>query len=318
MLRRLEVVRWSIWRGGNGLSVDAHAALTVAGHAIASLEGMQQRGRPRHPGLDRLTANDFLETAQIQVAAGDVMRIVHEINRSREGENPFRISDTLAGQLLGLLRHERTGLGITTMEAVDEPAAQRKARVAAEKRKRDALRRQAATDAKRAAAGKPPLNRSQPAVATQKEWEMLNMSRPKYYRLKKAGRLPIAIAETETSVSRTSSDAPSETPVSRASLHKGARRASLTPTDAAASGEAVIRTAPRALTLAEAETQILKRIGGGSIQKGEDLARRIDPLVIRYWSDLLRRGDMSRERFAAIDRMVRKVFGPDQSVRGAA
>ena len=224
MLRRLEVANLARWRQDHGRYTSPHDAMTVAGHAIASLEGMRQRGRGRHPGLDLLTAEEFLALARLDLTDTDTMEIIREVTRSREGDKPFTMADAIAGAMLQLQREERTGLGITTIEAADEPAEARRARKAAEKRERDrerqrALRRQAGA-------------RTKGTRTTEQErpWEALGISRRTwFYRQSRQ-------ASTDcTSASPTSSRC---TSASRASLKEGARRSSAIQSVAAHPGAA--------------------------------------------------------------------------------
>lgn len=78
--------------------------------------------------------------------------------------------------------------------------------------------------------------------------------------------------------------------------------------------------ARRPATLAEAETEILRHIGGGSVERGKTLATRIHPDVIWIFSALHLQGDMSPERFTVVDRMIDKVRSAEttRDVRGAA
>lgn len=78
--------------------------------------------------------------------------------------------------------------------------------------------------------------------------------------------------------------------------------------------------ARRPTTLAEAETDILRHIGGGSVEHGKALAKRIHPDVIWIFSSLHLQGDMSPERLTVVDRVIDMVRSAEtaRDVRGAA
>ncbi len=75
------------------------------------------------------------------------------------------------GRLIGLTCEQRLACGITTMNAIDESAVERKERVAAARRERDRLRKRR----KRAEARKPTAEATRP-------WEAMRMSRRTWYR----------------------------------------------------------------------------------------------------------------------------------------
>lgn len=277
MLRRQEVARLARWRRSAGRYTDPHAAMTVAGHAIASLEGMRQRSRSKHPGLDLLTAEDFLQLARLDLVEVDTIDIVHQVNRSREGDHPFVMTDIRAGELLELQREERTGLGITTIEAFDEPAEARRARKAIEKRERDRerqrTRRRQAGIAKKAKDAEP-----------ERPWEALGISRRTWF-YRQSRQMQIDC----TPASRTSSPC---TPASRTSLTEGLRRTGAIHSVQAHRGAAAQR--PASLSeISRAETSILLLLGRGDADQGRRVASMIDPAHIRRWIAAVRDGTLA-------------------------
>jgi len=210
-LKRLkEIETLTRWRQRIDGYTAPHAALAVAGHALAALERMRRRHLPRHPGFDFGTADEFLNRAGIDLTARDIVDIVEAVVRSRCCEKPFVMSAVEAGKLLDLTRDERTNLGITTIEAIDEAPADRAARTAEWKRTNDRLRRRRETDERRAKAGLPPLNRDKPKAPPTRPWEAAGMTKATFYRRKAKGLLM-----SETAVSRTYTEPSDETAVSR-------------------------------------------------------------------------------------------------------
>lgn len=292
MLRRVEVVRLAIWRQDHRRYTSPHDALIVAGHAIASLEGMRLRGRPRHPGLDIMTAEEFLVHARLDLTVDDTIEIVHEVNRSRAGESPFVMTDVRAGELLELQREERTGLGITTMEAADEPTEERRARKAEEKRDRDRERQ----IARRRQAGIGP----RPAQTTEMErpWEALGISRRTWFRRQKTTGSDVGTFASRTSVGGTAA--------SRTSLLKGERRSSATSSAGAAldGAEGGRQTARPSLHPAmpeprrpngdtQAASVVIRLIGKGDATEGARIAATIAPDKIRRWISSVTEGALS-------------------------
>lgn len=294
MLRRVEVERLAVWRQGCGRYTDPHAAMTVAGHAIASLEGMRLRNHPIHPGLDILTAEEFLKRARLDLTENDTMRIISEIHRSREGERPFVMTDVIAGHLLALQREERTNLDITTLEATDEPAEARRARKAAEKRTRDRERQQQL----RRAAGAVP----KPSVSAEKPrpWEAAGISRRTWFRRQKS-----AVEEVGTTASRTSARG---TAASRTSIIEPPRFSS------AIHGA---ETAVAAVEIAAAEEHFLTMLGNGSAAAGRQVAGRLSKDEIARWRHAVFHGVVTDEMKTAIARRAHEARS-SQRKTGAA
>lgn len=326
-LKRLkEIQTLTRWRQrGDGYTAP-HGALAVAGHALAALEGMRRRNQPRHPGFDFATADEFLDRAGLDLTARDIEEIVDAVGRSRCCEKPFVMTAVEAGRLLDLTRDERTNLGITTIEAIDEAPAERAARVAEWKRINDRLRRQAETDRKRAEKGLPPLDRTRTNPPVQKPWEALGMTKATYYRRKAKG-----LITSETAASRTYAEPENETAASRSYTAAGetavsrslrsnvevVRHDGLTSHQPITMDEAAIMAAQRPGTFQEAETAILKFVGDGSVERG---TQRAHPHVTWVLSSLYLQGSMTPEHFAAVDRMIEMVRSAESSrdVRGAA
>lgn len=294
MLRRVEVERLALWRQGCGRYTDPHGAMTVAGHAIASLEGMRLKRLPRHPGLDILTAEEFLKRARLDLTENDTMRIISEIHRSREGERPFVMTDVIAGRLLELLREERTGLAITTLEAADESAEARRARKASEKRARDRERQQQV----RRAAGAVP----KPSVSAEKTrpWEAVGISRRTWFRRQKS-----ADDEVGTAASRTSSRG---TAASRTSIIEPPRFSSAIH---------AVETAGTAVEIAAAEEHFLTVLGSGSAAAGRQVAGRLSREEIAVWRQAVLRGVLTAEMKSAIARRAHEARS-SQRKTGAA
>lgn len=84
------------------------------------------------------------------------------------------MSGARAGRLIGLTCEQRLDCHITTLDAIDETAEERRQRVADGRRERDKLRARRKRAARRVT--KPlPLCKTRP-------WEVLGMSRPTWYR----------------------------------------------------------------------------------------------------------------------------------------
>lgn len=329
-LKRLkEIQTLARWRQMVDGHTAPHRALAVAGHALAALEGMRRRNQPRHPGFDFSTADEFLDRAGLGLTARDIEDIVGAVGRARCCERPFVMTAVEAGRLLDLTRDERTNLGITTMEAIDEAPADRAARVAEWKRINDRIRRQEETDRKRAEKGLPPLDRTRTNSPAPKPWEALGMTKATYYRRKAKG-----LIASETPVSRTYAEAGSETPVSPSytagsetdvsrSLRSNGevvRHAGLTCDEPFTLDDAARIAALRPSTFQEAEAAILKFVGRGSVRRGKQIAERIDRLVLDLWADMLLRGEMTAHRFMAANEMMAKAKVRDAvaEMRGAA
>lgn len=191
MIRLSELARLARWRAGASHPVNAAAFMTVAAHAIADLSGMRLRNKGRHPGLDFVTATDFLRNAGQTMEEDDIMHIVHAVEDGRNCRDPFRMKPPLAGQITALTQTERTGLGIVTMEASDETAATRKARKADEKRDADRERQREKRRSARFRIG--------PSLESKAPWKELGIGRATYFRRKKSETL----SHRETASSRT-------------------------------------------------------------------------------------------------------------------
>ncbi|SEL39667.1 hypothetical protein SAMN04515666_103620 [Bosea lupini] len=296
-LRRLkEIECLAHWRHQAGGYTDPVRALAVAAHALAALEGMRLRDGTRHPGLQFATAGEFLDRCSLDLTERDISEIVAGVGDARSAEHPFIMTDVEAGRLLDLGRDERTNLDIRTIEAVDEAPEDRAARMADWKRTNDRLRRQRATDKRRADAGLPALDRSAAKAPAPRHWEELGMSKATYHRRKAKGLLPseTPVSRTytrpkdETDVSQTYA-VQSETPVSRSFRRniEVVRHDSLTDTASTSPGAAVQRPDPRA------ETTVLMLLGRGDRAIGSRVAESIDPDHVRRWADAVRNGTLA-------------------------
>lgn len=307
-LKRLaEIECLAHWRRITNGYTDPIAALAVAGHSLASLEGWIRRNRPRHPGISFETAQDFLDRSGLDLTARDVMEIVDAVHRSRLGDRPFVMTSVEAGRLLSLTRDERTNLGIVTIEAIDEAPAARAARMAEWKQTNDRLRRQQSTDKKRAEKGLPPLDRSAPKVPKIKPWDAAGMPKSTYLRRKAKGTLPseTGVSHTyapdvgETTVSQTYTVG-SETVVSQTFRRniEVVRHDGLTshPTHQrdAASGAAPERAASPG-EISRAETAFLLLLGRGEAEAGRQIAARITPELAKRCIASLGRGQLGRD-----------------------
>lgn len=166
------------------LPIDPEAILRVAAFSLASLEGMLQRSGNQHDGLDMLTARQFARRASIDIDEQSLWRIVRDAAECLSAPNsPFRMNATLAGHLIQITREERANLELWSMEAIDEPAAARRARKAREKRLRD-RERQRRVRAAQATAMSP-----QPASNEQAQpWKAEGISRRTWYRRRAKAR----------------------------------------------------------------------------------------------------------------------------------
>lgn len=165
-------------RRSRDLLIDEEAFVRVAAFGIAALEGMHQRIGKVHPGLDILTARDFVLRTNVEIEAEILWSIVQDVSdRIKVRKSRFKMTAPLAGRLIHLMRDERDNLDIRTIEAIDEPASARRARKADEKRKKDRARQRA----KRAAlAANSP--KEQVAIEQAKPWEAQGISRRTWYR----------------------------------------------------------------------------------------------------------------------------------------
>lgn len=212
-LRLAELARLAQWRAANvapASNAEAEQFFRVAAFSIAGLAGMRsQRTRSVHPGLDFETAVGFLNRAGLILSEEKIMNIIHLTDiRIDHRKNPLaKMSAPIAGQIVKLVRFERDGLDIRTIEATDETAKARAERRREEKRIRD--RERLAEKRRQKASGQPKAPRGE-SLEAQKPWLAEGISRRTYYRRKACendAENEVARAENEpdgTALSRTS------------------------------------------------------------------------------------------------------------------
>lgn len=149
----------------------------LACHCLAPLKS-------KH-GLDIEHLREFMERCGVDFDEDPAVETIHRVCNYRHEHLTFRgPSPQRAGQILDLTAEERWASNVTTMEAVDEPRAQRRKRQAQEKLERDRDRQRR----KRRSAGKKTraqyLASLSGSASRTRPWERAGLSRATWYRQK--------------------------------------------------------------------------------------------------------------------------------------
>lgn len=334
-VRRRQIIRLVEHRRAAGVAPPVRGTMIVAADCLADLEGwpVPPFGNP-HLGLHPIPVRQMADDLQFAIPDDLVDEAIEVIADMRKhGGN---LSSDEAGRLVGLNRSEREACRVWLLDAAEEPREARKARKAAEKRDRDRERNRAKRDQRRAAAGLSPIDRST-SPPPRKEWEMLNLSRPTYFRLKKAGRLPTVADDRETPASPTYGK-DRETPASR-TLDRpiGDARVSRLASMQENRPESKVEIAsaqdrePSAVggrssdrhhdTVAQAESSLLSFLGQGSIRRGRTVSETLGPGTVKAWFYLHSQGLMTPEQIAKAETALsraRAAADQPEAERGAA
>lgn len=175
--RRNEMIRLGKHRAAYGGKVDESRFLFVLAQTLASAEPGRYRVKLRvvtWHGLNRIT----LAVAAARAGIGPLGGNDPLLDRAMDGiEASKAMGSDVAGQLLDLTAEERDLLSIRTIEAVDEPRAERECRRIEERRARDAARK------REARAGR--VSRAEylaTSLTATKPWEAMGLTRATYYR----------------------------------------------------------------------------------------------------------------------------------------
>ena len=165
------------FRHQHGIAIEQRNWMFIACHCLAPLKS-------KH-GLDIEHLRKFMGWCDVGFDDDTAVETIHRVCNYRHAHPTFRNpSSQKAGQFISLTAVERRACFVTTMEAIDEPKAQRKRRLAQEKRERDRERQRR----KRRAAGTGTLAQylasfSASAIRA-RPWEAIGVSRATWYRRK--------------------------------------------------------------------------------------------------------------------------------------
>ncbi len=132
-------------------------------------------------GLDYFTFADLAEKVGIQIDEATAMRAIRRTSAIMERKGRFYrpINATVAGRLLDVTTEEKLLLGLRTFHGVDEVAAERKSRLADDRRRRDRERKRRARAAKGAV--QRPVYEAQ-SNSAREPWAEFGYSRRTWYR----------------------------------------------------------------------------------------------------------------------------------------
>jgi hypothetical protein len=139
------------------------------------------RSIPWH-GLDMLSLREAVRCADLgSFSDAELATIISDVERWQRRHGVRLISAKRCGEMLQLTAHEREVCGIRTIDAIDEPRAERQARIARERRARDkAAKRSKRGRLLRSEYEDRSLSRSQP-------WKAEGISRATWYRRRRSG-----------------------------------------------------------------------------------------------------------------------------------
>lgn len=182
-IRLGEMLRLAPFRIRHATSINQHGWIFVACHALVRLRHIEKCG------LDFEHLNDFMRRCGLVIDdEDDALRTIHDVSdfRERHPRRPLLVADT-AARMLDLTAEERWICKIVTMGAVDKSRAERKTRVADEKRTRDRTRQR---DKRMAAGCQSRAQWEATSKAQTRPWEAAGISRATWYRRRETGPSP--------------------------------------------------------------------------------------------------------------------------------
>jgi hypothetical protein len=193
--RLCELGRLGMGRRARGDAIgDLNKWLFVLAKTLASATPLERTPIPgkfatfKWPGLNSVSLKQAVLDCGLSdlVSDNEMEKVRASVERWTRKNGPKPVSAADIGAWLEVTAAERELYRVTTFDACDETREERTLRLAERRREKDRVRKAAER------ASKPGYRPQSTSLSRTKPWCALEISRPKYYRLKAAGKLPLA------------------------------------------------------------------------------------------------------------------------------